>query len=97
MKTAFAICMMFIGLQPLNAFAQELTVPPVPPQSCDAPRFNPSLSFLHAPDSAFDEGPITASIAAAPPVSDAPIVLPDPSNQGVKKAKHQRKKHSKHK
>ena len=96
MKTAFAI-LIFISLQTPFALSQEVTAPPAPPPSCNAPKYNPSLGFLSTPDAAYDEGQTTGSIAAAPPIAIGAQVLPKPKTPDVKKAAHHRKKHKKHK
>ena len=95
MKTAFAI-LIFIGLQTLSVFAQEVMAPPAPPPSCNAPQYNPSLNFLSAPDAAYDEKLATGSIAAAPAVTNVAKVLPRPKPSDLLEATHAHKKHKKH-
>jgi hypothetical protein len=94
MKTAFVI-LIFSSLQISSAFAQEVTAPPAPPPSCDAPKYNPSLNFLSAPEAAYEDGLTTGSIAAAPSVTNIAKVLPRPKPLDLVKATPKRKKHKK--
>ena len=94
MKTTFAL-FVFIVAQTLGLCAQEVSAPPRPLPSCDAPKYNPAIGFLTAPDAGTDENLSTSSIAAAPLIPNVVSVLPNPQLSLVSKAKHKLKKHKK--